>query len=132
MRIHHFLFIAGLSAAIAMPAHAQSLKKVGSEVHHALKTAGNDVKSAAGEVASSAHHTLKKAGNDTKAESAKVTGVHRVGGDVGKVANDVSRSGKLVGRSAKSELKTSSAKTHHALKKTGNKAKHQADSVVKR
>lgn len=133
MRIHHFLMIAGLSVAIALPAHAQSgVKKVGSDVHHALKTAGNDVKSAAGDVASSTHHALKKAGNATKAESAKVTGVHRVGGDVGKVANDVSRSGKQVGRTAKHDLKTSSAKVHHRLKKTGNKAKGEADSVIKR
>ena len=132
MPIHHFLIIAGLSAAIAMPAHAQSVQKVGSEVHHALKTAGNDVKTAAGEVASSTHHTLQKAGNDTKAEAAKVTGVHRVGGDVGKVANNVSRSGKQVGRTAKHDLKKTSASAHHSLKKTGKKAKSQADSIVKR
>jgi len=132
MRIHHFLMIAGLSVAVAVPARAQSLQKVGSEVHHALKTAGNDVKTAAGEVAGSTHQTLKKAGNDTKAEAAKVTGVHRVGGDVGKVANNVSRSGKQVGRTAKHDLKKTSATAHHSLKKSGNKAKAKADSVVKR
>ena len=119
MRIH-LLVIAAL--AIAGPASAQSIKKVGSEVHNALKTTGRQVKEAAGEVGSATHSTLKKAGSDSKAELRR-HGVKRVGGDVGKAAIAASNSGKKVGRSAKSGLKSASTTAHHDLSKAGKAVK---------
>lgn len=128
MRFHQFAMIGLLSAALAVPAAsaaAQTIKKVGAEVHHALKTAGNDAKADAKAVGSATHHTLKTAGNDTKAELARTTGVHRVGGTVGETAEDVSRAGKHVGRSAKHSVKKSSSAAHHTLKHEGKEAKAQ-------
>jgi hypothetical protein len=123
MRIHQFIIVAGLSAVLAVPAAAQSIKSVGDDIHHTLKTAGNAVKGGAKDVGGAAHHTLKKAGNDTKTELGNATGIHKVGGSVGKGARSVSRSGKKVARSAKRSLKTSKAKAHGELTKAGKDAK---------
>ena len=123
MRIHHLLVVAAASFAIAMPASAQSLKKVGAKVHHALKKTGNEIKEAGGEVGSATHHTLKKAGNDTKSELKRTTGGVKIGGDVGKAANSVSRSGKKVARGTKKSVKKSSSQAHNELTKTGKDAK---------
>src|SRR5436309_901309 len=86
MRIQQMMAVAALGALFALPAHAQSIKKIADDTHRALKTAGNQVKEAAGDVGSATHHTLQKAGNDTKTELGQATGVHKVGGDVGKAA----------------------------------------------
>jgi paraquat-inducible protein B len=123
MRIHHFIIVAGLSAALAAPVAAQSIKSVGDDVHHTLKTAGNAVKGGAKDVGSAAHHTLQQAGNGTKTELGKATGIHKVGGSVGKTARSVSRSGKKVARSARHSLKKSKAHAHADLTKAGKDAK---------
>ncbi|MDB4876938.1 MAG: hypothetical protein JWM41_3384 [Gemmatimonadetes bacterium] len=123
MRIHHLIAVAGLSAALAAPAAAQSIKSVGADIHHGLKTAGNEVKKDAKEVGGATHHELQKAGNGTKTTLGNATGIHKVGGTVGAAAQDVSHAGKSVGRSAKHSLKKNSSAAHHDLKKTGNEAK---------
>jgi hypothetical protein len=111
------------NAVTASTAQAQSIKKVGADVHHTLKKAGNDVKAAAGDVGSAAHHTLTKAGNETKTEAGDVTGIHKVGGTVGATARKVSHGGKKIARGAKHQLKTSKAKAHGDLTKAGKDAK---------
>jgi hypothetical protein len=123
MRIHHLIVVAGLSAALAAPAVAQSIKSVGADVHHTLKTAGNAVKGGAKDVGSAAHHTLKKAGNGTKTELGEATGIHKVGGSVGRAARSVSRSEKKVARSAKHSLKKHKAHAHADLTKAGKDTK---------
>lgn len=139
MRIPQLLALAGLTVALAATAGAQDttshkpggVKKVASQVHHALKTAGNEVKDEAGEVAASTHHTLKKTGNHVKGEAARVTGdTAHVGGDVGKAAQHVSHAGKKLGHHVKHGVKSTAAKTHHALKKAGNDAKTAADTTI--
>lgn len=123
MRIYHLLAIAGLSAALAAPVHAQSIKKVGADVHHALKKAGNTVKQDAGEVGAAAHHTLQKAGNDTKTAAGNATGIHKVGGSVGQAAQAVSHTSKKASRKAKKTLKKTSSAAHDSLTKAGKNAK---------
>jgi len=123
MRIHHWLVVAAASIVLAAPATAQSLKKVGANVHRVLKKTGRDVKEAGGEVGSATHKTLQKAGNDSKNELKRTTGGVKIRGDVGKAANGVSKSSKKVGRSAKKGLKSSSSKAHQELTKTGKDAK---------
>src|SRR5581483_5706478 len=115
MRIQYLFTALALGAVLAAPAGAQSIKKVGDDIHHVLKKAGNTVKEDAGDVGSAAHQTLTKAGNDTKAQLAKTTGVHTVGGDVGKAAQSVSHASKKAGRSAKSQLKKTSSAAHDSL-----------------
>ncbi len=123
MKLYHLLAVGALSAMLAVPAHAQSVKKVGADVHHTLKKAGNDVKAAAKDAGAAAHHTLKKAGNATKDEAGEVTGVHKVGGTVGKTARDVSHAGKKTARSARHSLKKTKAAAHDSLTKAGKSAK---------
>jgi hypothetical protein len=128
MRIHHLTIIGLLSAALAAPlapAAAQSIQKVGADIHHTLKKAGNEAKADAKDVGSAAHHTLKTAGNDTKTDLGNATGIHKVGGTVGQAAGDVSRTGKHIGRTAKHSVKKSSSTAHHQLKREGNDAKAQ-------
>ena len=110
-------------AGSAQRAQAQRVKKAEADVHHALKTAGNDIKADAKDVGSATHHVLKKAGNKTKTEAGEVTGIHKVGGSVGHAARSFSRAGKQTARSAKHELKVSKAKAHGALTKNGKNAK---------
>lgn len=123
MKLHHLLAAAALGAILAVPVHAQSVKKVAANVHHTLKKAGNDTKAAAKSAGAAVHHTLKKAGNDTKDEAGEVTGVHKVGGDVGKAAHAVSRTGKKTARHAKHALKRSTSAAHDSLTKAGKSAK---------
>ncbi len=66
---------------------------------------------------------LKKTGNETKTEAGEVTGIHKVGGSVGKAARSFSRAGKQTARSAKHALKSSKAKAHGELTKTGKDTK---------
>lgn len=126
MRIHHLLAVAGLSLALAVPVHAQSIKQVGANIHHTLKKAGNTIKQDAGEVGSAAHHTLQKAGNQTKTAAGNATGIHKVGGTVGKAAHQVSHASKTAGRHAKKSLKKNSAAAHDSLTKAGKQAKAAA------
>ena len=123
MKIHHLIAIAGLSAVLTAPAAAQSIKKVGDDIHHTLKGAGNAVKGGAKDVGDATHRTLQKAGNDTKGGLARTTGIHKVGGSVGAAAEDVSRAGKHVGRSAKRSVKKGSNSAHGELKETGREVK---------
>jgi len=123
MRFHKLLAAAALSALFVMPAHAQSIKKIGAEVHHDLKSAGNGIKQGAKDVGSATHHELKKAGNGTKKTLGNATGVHEVGGDVGKVAKKVSHGEKKIARGAKHSLKKNKAKAHADLTKSGKDAK---------
>jgi gas vesicle protein len=127
MRIQYAFAIVGLSALFALPAHAQDVKKdvkkVGDETHHVLKKTGNAVKQDAKDVGTAAHHTLKTAGNTTKTDLGNATGIHKVGGDVGKAAQTVSRTGKRVGRSAKHTVKRSTSMAHDSLTKAGKNAK---------
>lgn len=123
MRIHHLIAIAGMSAALAAPAAAQSIKSVGADIHHTLKTAGNDVKGGAKDVGGATHHVLQKAGNGTKTELGKATGIHKVGGTVGEAAQGVSHAGKKIGRRAKHTVKKSKAQAHAELTKDGKDTK---------
>jgi hypothetical protein len=124
MRIQYLLTIAGLSALLATSAAAQDpIKKVGDETHHVLKKTGNTVKQGAKDAGSATHHTLKKAGNATKTELGNATGIHTVGGEVGKAAQSVSHTGKHLSRKAKHSLKKNKAEAHADLTKAGKDAK---------
>src|SRR3954470_1079354 len=105
MRIQYALTIAGLSALLAAPAGAQEVKKATDSTHHVLQRTGNGVKHEAKHAGSAAHHELTKAGNATKTTLGNATGIHKVGGDVGKAAHSVSHTGKAVGSKAKHTLK---------------------------
>ena len=123
MRIQNTLTIFALSALLAAPAGAQSIKKVGAETHHVLKKTGRAIKQGAKDAGSATHHTLKKAGNATKTTLGNATGIHKVGGDVGKAAQGVSHAGKKLSRNAKHTVKRKASKAHNALTKTGKDAK---------
>lgn len=124
MKIQYLITIVGLSALLAAPAFAQEpVKKAADETHHVLKKTGNAVKQGAKDVGSATHHTLKKAGNKTKAELGEATGIHTVGGEVGKAAQGVSHTSKHLSRKAKHNLKTAKADAHADLTKAGKDAK---------
>lgn len=123
MRVQRFLITAAIGALLAAPAGAQSIKKITSETHHELQKAGNGIKAGAKEAGSATHHTLTKAGNATKTELGNATGIHKVGGDVGKMAQSVSRTGKKTARKAKHGLRKSKAAAHSDLTKAGKDAK---------
>jgi hypothetical protein len=115
--------IAGLSALLAAPAGAQSIKKVGDATHHVLKKSGRAIKQGAKDAGSATHHTLTKAGNATKTTLGNATGIHKIGGDVGKAAQGVSHTGKRLSRKAKHGVKHEASSAHNALTKTGKDAK---------
>ena len=123
MRIHNALTILGLSALLAAPAGAQSIKKVGDATHHVLKKSGRAIKQGAKDAGSATHHTLTKAGNATKTTLGNATGIHKIGGDVGKAAQGVSHTSKRLSRSAKHSIKHKKASVHSALTKSGKDAK---------
>jgi gas vesicle protein len=124
MRIQYLLAVAGLSVLLAAPAMAQDpIKKVGDQTHHVLKKTGNAVKQGAKDVGSATHHTLKKAGNATKAELGDATGIHTVGGEVGKAARSVSHTSKTVSAKAKHGVKKHASKAHNDLTAAGKDAK---------
>jgi hypothetical protein len=124
MRIQYLIAIAGLSVALAAPARAQGVvKKTADKVHHGLKKAGNTVKEDAGEVVSTTHHALQKAGNATKTTAGNVTGIHKIGGTVGKDARKISHGSKKLGRGAKKDLKKTTSAAHNDLTKAGKDAK---------
>lgn len=123
MRIHYAFAIVGLSALLAAPAGAQSVKKAADETHHVLKKTGNAVKQGAKDAGSATHHELKKAGNATKTTLGNATGIHKVGGDVGKAAQGVSHTSKRIGRKAKHDVKHAASTAHDSLTKAGKDAK---------
>lgn len=124
MRIRYLMALAGLSVALAAPMHAQStVKKVGDKVHHELKKAGNAVKGGAKDAGDATHNALKKAGNKTKTAAGDVTGIHKVGGEVGKDARKVSHAGKKVARGAKKDLHKGASAAHDDLTKAGKDTK---------
>jgi hypothetical protein len=130
MRIRTMLIAVLVAGGLAAPLHAQDtthkpggLNKVAHDVSKAAKKAGRDTKAEVKRDASKAHATLTKAGNDTKEAAGEVTGVHKVGGDVGKAAKAVSHTSKKAGAQAKHAVKKSASKTHHELTKAGKAAK---------
>jgi gas vesicle protein len=127
MRIQYLLVVASVSALLAAPAGAQStVKKVGDETHHVLKSTGRAVKEGAKDVGSATHHQLKKAGNGTKKVLGNATGIHKIGGDVGKAANAVSHTSKKIGRNAKAGVKDEKSEAHANLTRAGKDAKADA------
>jgi ElaB/YqjD/DUF883 family membrane-anchored ribosome-binding protein len=124
MKIQYALAVLGLSALLAAPAHAQSdVKKAADATHHVLKKTGNAVKQTAKDAGSATHHALKQAGNKTKEEAGEVTGIHKVGGDVGKAAKSVSGTSKKLGAKAKHGVKHVASDAHDSLTKAGKDAK---------
>ena len=90
MRFYRLLITGAVfgMAIAAYPASARAqdstLHKAGAAVHHTLKKTGNAVKRDAKKVGSATHQTLRTAGNKTKTVAGNVTGVHKVGGSVGR------------------------------------------------
>jgi hypothetical protein len=123
MRVQRFLIIGAIGAVLAAPAGAQSIKKVADKAHHELKEAGNGIKAGSKEAGSETHQTLRTAGNETKTVLGNTTGIHKVGGDVGKAAQSFSRGGKKLARGAKHHLKKSKAAAHGELTRAGKDSK---------
>jgi hypothetical protein len=128
------IWIAAFSLGVyALPAHAQEkkpggLNKVAHDVSKTMKKAGRDTKAEVHRDASKTHKALTKAGNDTKTAAGKATGIHKVGGDVGKTARKVSHESKKLGRSARKDVNHTKAKAHGELTKTGKDIKKAAKS----
>lgn len=123
MRVQRFLMTAVLGALLAAPAGAQSIKKISSEAHRELKKAGKGIKQGAKDAGSATHEALTKAGNGTKTALGNATGIHKVGGDVGKSARSFSHGEKKLARKAKHGLKHGKAVAHGDLTKAGKDAK---------
>jgi len=102
------------------------LNKVAHDISKTMKKAGRDTKAEVKRDASKTHQALTKAGNDTKTAAGEVTGIHKVGGDVGKAAKKVSGVSKKTGAKAKHTVKHAKAAAHADLTKAGKAAK---DSV---
>lgn len=108
----------------ALPVQAQGgLKKVTHDVSSTVKKAGRDTKAEVHRGASKAHAALTDAGKDTKKAAGNATGIHKVGGDVGKAAKKVSHASKKAGRSARKSVNGAKSETHGALTKTGKDIK---------
>jgi hypothetical protein len=88
-----------------------------------MKKAGRDTKAEIKRDASKAHGALTDAGNDTKTAAGNATGIHKVGGDVGKAARKVSHASKKHSAKAKHALKDAKADAHADLTKAGKDAK---------
>lgn len=122
-------WIAGLAlmaGAFTAPLHAQKpggLNKAAHDVSKTLKKAGRDTKAEVKRDAGKAHGALTKAGNKTKTAAGDVTGIHKVGGDVGKAAKAVSGASKRTGAKAKHTVKHAKASAHKKLTKAGKKTK---------
>lgn len=134
MRIR-MMWIAALSlGAIVAPLKAQDttgkkpggLNKVAHDVSNTVKKAGRDTKAEVKRDAGRTHEELKDAGNATKTATGNATGIHKVGGDVGKAAKAVSGASKHAGASAKHTVKHAKAAVHKDLTKAGKDAKEDA------
>lgn len=126
------MWMAALSlGAVVAPLHAQDttgkkpggLNKVAHNVSSTLKKAGRDTKAEVKRDASKTHGALTDAGNDTKTALGNATGIHKVGGDVGKAAKAVSGASKNVSAKAKHGVKHAKASAHKDLTKAGKDAK---------
>jgi hypothetical protein len=94
-------------------------------VSKTLKKAGRDTKAEVRRDAAKAHNGLTDAGNKTKEVAGEVTGIHKVGGDVGKAAKAVSHESKKAGAKAKHGVKHAKADAHKTLTKSGKDAKEE-------
>ena len=126
------LWVAALSiGAVVAPLKAQEkkpggLNKIAHDVSSTVKKAGRDTKAEVKRDASKAHGALTDAGNDTKTALGNATGIHKVGGDVGKAAKKVSGASKKTGAHAKHAVKHAKAAAHADLTKAGKDAKETA------
>jgi hypothetical protein len=133
MRVRSIFVTAFVLGAFAAPLRAQDttgkkpggLNKVARNVSSTVKKAGRDTKAEVHRDASKTHEALKDAGNDTKTATGNATGVHKVGGDVGKAAKAVSRTSKKTGARAKHGVKRVASAAHDSLSKAGKSAKEQ-------
>ncbi|MDB4877787.1 MAG: hypothetical protein JWM41_4233 [Gemmatimonadetes bacterium] len=136
MKIRYMLAGMLVAGAFVAPLRAQDtaakkpggLNKIARDVSKTAKKAGQDTKAEVHRDASKTHQVLQKAGNDTKTATGNATGIHKVGGDVGKAAQAVSTTSKTTGRKAKKAVKKTSSAAHNDLTKMGKAAK---DSVKK-
>jgi hypothetical protein len=128
------MMVAALSLGVFVaPLHAQEpeakkpggLNKVAHNVSKTLKKAGRDTKAEVRRDAAKAHNGLTDAGNKTKEVAGEVTGIHKVGGDVGKAAKAVSHESKKAGAKAKHGVKHAKADAHKSLTKSGKDAKEE-------
>jgi hypothetical protein len=135
MRIRTLIAAAFVAGAFVAPLHAQDttakkpggVNKVAHDVSSSVKKAGRDTKAEVKRDASKSHAALTDAGNGTKTALGNATGIHKVGGDVGKAAKAVSHKSKKLGSEAKKDVKASASAAHSELTKAGKKAK--GDSV---
>jgi len=133
MRVRSIWMAAILFGASALPVHAQDttakkpggLNKVAHDVSATVKKAGRDTKAEVHRDASKAHETLKTNGNEAKEEAGNATGIHKVGGDVGKAAKAVSSTSKKTGARAKHSVKRAASQAHDSLSKAGKSAKDE-------
>jgi hypothetical protein len=137
MKIRYALTGMLFAGALVAPLRAQDtttkkpggLNKIAHDVSKTAKKAGQDTKAEVHRDASKTHETLQKAGNDTKTATGNATGIHKVGGDVGKAAKAVSTTSKNTGRKAKSAVKKTSSAAHQDLTKAGKAAKDTLKKV---
>jgi hypothetical protein len=118
-------FVAPVRAQDTVTKKPGGLNKVAHNVSKTLKKAGRDTKAEVKRDASKAHGALTDAGNKTKEAAGDVTGIHKVGGDVGKAARSVSHESKKAGAKAKHGVKRAKADVHKDLTKSGKNAKEE-------
>ena len=128
MRAKVILMAAFSLGVFALPARAQGgLNKVAHDVSSTVKKAGRDTKA---EVHRDARQDAQRvdevAGNDTKTATGNATGIHKVGGSVGKAARKVSHASKKTGRSARKSMNSAKSEAHNDLTKAGKDAKKDA------
>src|SRR4051812_9651357 len=108
MKIHTMMVAALSLSALVAPLRSQEpepkkpggLNKVAHDVSKTMKKAGRDTKAEVKRDASRTHSALTDAGNKTKEVAGDATGIHKVGGDVGKAARSVSSKSKKTGAKA--------------------------------
>jgi hypothetical protein len=131
MKIRYMLVGMFAAGALAAPLHAQDttakkpggLNKVAHDVSATTKKAGRDTKAEVHRDAAKGHDALQTAGNQTKTATGNVTGVHKVGGSVGDAAQAVSHAGKKTGTAIKSGVKKTTSSAHDSLSSMGKGVK---------
>lgn len=131
MKMRSMMVAALTLGALVAPLHGQEpeakkpggLNKIAHNVSKTVKKAGRDTKAEVKRDASKAHGALTDAGNKTKEVAGNATGIHKVGGDVGKAAKKVSHASKKHSAKAKHALKDAKADAHADLTKAGKDAK---------
>lgn len=127
MRAKVILMAAFSLGVFALPARAQGgLNKVAHDVSSTVKKAGRDTKAEVHRDADKTHNALTVAGNDTKTAAGNATGIHKVGGSVGKAARKVSHASKKTGRSARKSMNSAKSEAHNDLTKAGKDVKKDA------